>query len=270
MNYKVVNNDIHLTQSDFSLDETLDCGQAFRWTKISDSTYQGFSAGKPLVISEKNGVFIFYNTTEDDFLNYWREYFDLNTDYSKLKIKFSQDETLKKACAFAPGIRLLKQDKWEALCSFIISQNNNIPRIKGIVERLCENFGEKKDFGYTFPTAERLANLSVEDLQPLRAGFRARYILDAAKRVASGEINLESISKLPLEEARAELMKIVGVGIKVADCALLYGMYRLEFFPVDVWIKRVLEEYYPNGLPECIKGNEGIAQQYLFHYVRNI
>jgi N-glycosylase/DNA lyase len=270
MNYSISNNDIHLVQPDFSLDETLDCGQAFRWVKISDNTYQGFSADKPLIISEDNGEFIFHDTSEDVFLNYWCEYFDLNTDYSELKSKFSEDKTLKKACEFAPGIRLLKQDKWEALCSFIISQNNNIPRIKGIVERLCENFGEKKAFGYTFPTAERIASLSVEDLQPLRAGFRARYILDAAKRVASGEIDLDKISKLPLDEARAELMKICGVGIKVADCALLYGMYRLEFFPVDVWIKRVLEQYYPDGLPECIKGYEGIAQQYLFHYIRNL
>lgn len=270
MNYKYENNNIYLNQPDFSLDETLDCGQAFRWTKISDNTYQGFSADKPLKIGEENGTIVLYNTSEDEFLDYWCNYFDLATDYGRLKELFSQDETLKKACDFAPGIRLLKQNKWEALCSFIISQNNNIPRIKGIVERLCENFGDKKDLGYTFPSAETLSKLSVEDLQPLRAGFRARYILDAAKKVASGEIDLEVVSKLPLDEARTELMKICGVGVKVADCALLYGMYRLEFFPVDVWIRRVLDQYYPVGLPEYIKGFEGIAQQYLFHYIRNL
>lgn len=270
MNYKIVNNDIHIIQPDFSLSETLDCGQAFRWKLICENTYQGFSTDNPLTISQRGITFIFHDITENDFLNIWCDYFDFNTDYSKLKVRFSEDETLKKACKFAPGIRLLKQDKWEALCSFIISQNNNITRIKGIVNRLCEAFGEKKAFGYTFPKPEILSKLTPEDLAPLRAGFRARYIIDAAKKVASGEIDLEKISKLPLEDARKELMKICGVGIKVADCALLYGMYRLEFFPVDVWIKRVLEKYYPMGLPECIKGNEGIAQQYLFHYIRNI
>ncbi len=270
MEYTVKNNNIYLKQTDFDLAETLDCGQAFRWEKVDENKFRGFLLDKPLVISKENDEFVFYDTTENDFNNYWIEYFDLKTDYTILKKNFSEDETLKNACEYASGIRLLKQDKWEALCSFIISQNNNIPRIKGIISRLCENFGEEKSFGYTFPTAEKLAKLTVEDLAPIRAGFRARYILDAAKKVSEGEIDLENISKLPLDEAREELKKICGVGTKVADCALLYGMYRLEFFPVDVWIKRVLEKYYPNGLPDCILGYEGIAQQYLFHYVRNL
>ena len=270
MDYLKKDNNIYLSQLDFSLSETLDCGQAFRWKCIDENKYQGFSAINPLTISQQGDYFVFHNTSEEDFLNIWFDYFDFSTDYNKLKNKFSEDETLKKACNFAPGIRLLKQDKWEALCSFIISQNNNILRIKGIVSRLCEAFGDGKAFGYTFPTAQKIATLSAEDLAPLRAGFRARYIIDAAKKVADGEVDLESVSKLPIEDARKELMKICGVGIKVADCTLLYGMNRLEFFPVDVWIKRVLQQYYPFGLPECIKGYEGIAQQYLFHYIRNL
>lgn len=270
MKYIQKNNDIYLYQNDFFIDETLDCGQAFRWKKTDENTYEGFYGAEFLKISQNDECIILHNTTEEQLLEIWSEYFDLNTDYGLLKEKFSVDETLKKACEFAPGIRLLKQDKWEALCSFIISQNNNIPRIKGIVERLCKMFGEESENGFGFPTAEKIAILSVEDLQPIRAGFRARYIIDAAQKVANGEIDLEKISTLPLDDARAELMRICGVGIKVADCALLYGMHRLEFFPVDVWIKRVLDNYYPDGLPECITGFEGIAQQYLFHYVRNL
>ena len=117
-----------------------------------------------------------YNTSEEDFLNIWCDYFDLKTDYKMLKSKFSGDETLKAACNFAPGIRLLRQDKWEALCSFIISQNNNIPRIKGIINRLCEMYGKKTDFGYAFPLAETLAGLKQGDLAPIRAGFRNNFV----------------------------------------------------------------------------------------------
>lgn len=265
------NNDIYISNKDLNLAQTLDCGQAFRWKPLqNEDGFEGFSAENYLKVINENDYIVFKNTSQEQFENYWVNYFDLQTDYSLLKQQYSSDKTLKKACEYAPGIRLLRQNKWEALCSFIISQNNNIPRIKGIIERLCENFGEKTDNGYTFPSAEKIASVSVEDLQIIRAGFRARYILDAAKKVSSGEINLEKISKIPYENAKSELMKIVGVGTKVANCTLLYGMYRLEAFPVDVWIKRVLETYYPKGLPKCIKGSEGIAQQYLFHYIRNI
>lgn len=264
MNYKTEGKDILLTQSDFDLDETLDCGQAFRWEKAPDGSYSGYFVNKPLKISRRSdGVFVFHNTTEEDFLNVWADYFDLYTDYGELKERFSQDETLKKACAFAGGIRLLKQDKWEALCSFIISQNNNIPRIKGIISRLCQHYGG-------FPTYEQLSLETPESLGFLRAGFRAKYLVDAAKKLSDGTLSLEEISKSSLEDARKALMTIKGVGPKVAECALLYGMYRTEAFPVDVWIKRVMSDYYPDGLPDCVKGAEGIAQQYLFHYIRNL
>lgn len=262
MDYYVKNNNIYLSQPDFDLDETLDCGQAFRWEKTGDNRYEGFYLNTPLTISHENDLFVFHNTTEEVFLNIWAEYFDLYTDYGRLKEAFSADETLKKACDYAKGIRLLKQDRWEALCSFIISQNNNIPRIKGIISRLCEHYGG-------FPTYFQLAQETEESLKFLRAGFRAKYLIDAAQKLAAGELNLEDISKGEIESSRKALMTIKGVGPKVAECALLYGMYRTEAFPVDVWIKRVMERYYPNGLPECVKGVEGIAQQYLFHYIRN-
>ena len=152
---------------------------------------------------------------------------------------------------------------------FIISQNNNIKRIKGIVERLCENFGEKLPEGeYTFPTAEKLSKLSVDDLAPIRAGFRNKYIIDSAQKVNSGEVNLNICYDLPYDEAQQELMKIKGVGTKVADCTLLFGFHRIEAFPLDVWMKRAMEKLFPTMSPKDFGEYAGIAQQYIFHYSR--
>lgn len=262
LDYEVKGKDIILHQPDFDLDETLDCGQAFRWVRNGDA-YSGFALDTPLTVSGKDGRFVFYDTNEETFLNLWAEYLDLYTDYSEIKKRLSQDETLACACEFAPGIRLIKQDSWEALCSFIISQNNNIPRIKGIISRLCEHYGH-------FPSYGELANETPQSLAFLRAGFRAKYLVDAAQKLFNKQIDLDVLKTAPIDEARRSLMTITGVGPKVAECALLYGMYRTEVFPVDVWIKRVMENYYPDGLPECTKGIEGIAQQYLFHYIRHL
>ena len=199
----------------------------------------------------------------------WFSYFDLKRDYSALCERFRADAVMRQALDACPGIRILHQEPWEAICSFIISQNNHIPRIKGIIGRLCESFGEPLGSGdFAFPSPERLAVLDISALAPLRAGFRAGYLLDAAKKIATGEVNLEALSILPLEEARASLQKIRGVGPKVAECALLYGCGRMDAFPIDVWMKRVMAECYPQGLPACIQGYEGIAQQYLFEWRR--
>lgn len=267
MDYSVKNNDIILHEKDLNLDETLDCGQAFRWKRIESDhrcTYTGIFLNDSLTVSEiDDDTFIFHNVSENDFLKKWVDYFDLNTDYSELKRQFSEDETLSKACEFAGGIRLLRQNSWECLISFIISQNNNIPRIKGIIDRLCNNYGG-------FPTAEQMAGETPDSLSYLRSGFRAKYLCDAAYRVNSGETVLSEISAAPIDEARDALKKIKGVGPKVAECVLLFGMHRTEAFPVDVWIRRVLEQYYPNGFPEFARENAGIAQQYLFHYIRNL
>lgn len=266
MDYSIKNNDIILSEKDFNLDETLDCGQAFRWKKIQSDypcTYEGSFFNNKLMISEKSkGEFILHNVSESDFLEIWADYFDLYTDYSQLKMIFSEDETLSKACNFAGGIRLLKQNSWECLISFIVSQNNNIPRIKGIIDRLCDNYSG-------FPTAEQMNGVTADDLSYLRSGFRGKYLAHAAECVNSGEIVLSEIATAPIEEARTALKKIKGVGPKVAECILLFGMHQTEAFPIDVWIKRVLEEYYPNGFPDYLKENGGIAQQYLFHYIRN-
>jgi N-glycosylase/DNA lyase len=263
MNYTQDKNDIILQQADFNLDDTLDCGQAFRWEKISENTYSGAFLNHKLTVSCENGsdLFRFHNTTPEDMENIWAEYFDLSTDYGELKRRFSQDETLSKACGYAGGIRILKQDKWEALSSFIISQNNNIPRIKGIIGRLTEHYG-----GY--PDWKDMTEETVDSLGYLRSGFRAKYLVDAVAKISSGEINLDEIACDDIETARKKLRTIKGVGPKVAECALLFGFYRTEAFPVDVWVRRVMENWYPNGLPDCTKGVEGIAQQYLFHYIR--
>lgn len=252
----------------FDLGLSVDCGQAFRWTQNETGHWCAVVGNRYLEAEQSEGKLIFY-TDENEFEGFWRNYFDLDTDYAAICEKLSADTHLKAATAACPGIHILKQEPWEALCSFIISQNNNIPRIKGIIDRLCENFGEKAEYGYSFPSAERLAVLEPEDLAPLRAGFRAKYIIDAAKKVTSGEINFDKILQNDISFGRESLMKICGVGPKVAECCLLYGMKKSDAFPVDVWVKRIMSELYENGLPECAYPEIGIAQQYLFHWRRN-
>lgn len=253
----------------FDLDVILGCGQCFRWERRSDGCYAGIALGRALVVEQKGERLVFRNTTPREFQEVWRGYFDLDRDYGEVKALLETDSAMSAAVAFCPGMRVLRQDPWEALCSFIISQNNNIPRIKGIVERLCRTFGDPLPAGgFGFPTPRRLAGRTVEDLAELRSGFRAKYILDAARLVASGELELEPLYTMNLDEARSLLMGIKGVGPKVAECALLYGFGRVECVPVDVWIGRALTQLYPEGLPPVLSPIAGIGQQYLFHYMR--
>lgn len=253
----------------FDLKQTFDCGQAFRWNQRQDGSWQGIVTEKYIKLYHKDKDIVIENTNKTDFESFWYEYFDLSRNYSKVIDAISCDPTLKEAAAYGSGIRILKQDPWEALCSFIISQNNNIPRIKGIIERLCENFGQNIGEFYTFPSAKALASLTVDDLAPIRSGFRAKYIIDAAKKVASGEIDLEYLKRCDIDTARDILMTIKGVGPKVADCVLLFGLNKIDAFPKDVWIKKAMLTYFPNGLPECTKGYEGLVQQYIFFYARS-
>lgn len=252
----------------FDLRDTLDCGQAFRWSEADDGRWSAVVGNRKLTVALRGDEFVLFDTTFAEFEQKWRSYFDFDRDYLRIMKAFGENEILRDAARYASGIRLLKQDTWECLCSFIISQNNNIPRIKGIIERLCENFGERIEGGYTFPSAEVIAGLSLDELAPLRSGFRAKYILDAAQKVASGEIDLENLSKMDSELGASELMKIKGVGPKVADCVLLFGAGKIDRCPKDVWIKRVLTEFFGGALPECALPYAGIAQQYLFHYAR--
>lgn len=260
-----------ILDSVINLDHSLDCGQSFRWKKSGD-IWEAVAYGKKLSLKQTDEkTLVFYNTTQEDFDLIWKKYFDLERDYDVIISRFKEDKYLLKATEKYKGLRVLNQEPWEAICSFIISQNNNIPRIKGIIERLCENFGEDLGDGFfTFPSAEKISTLSLEDLAPLRSGFRAKYILDAAKKVANKEIDLEQIFSNHISYGREELMKIKGVGAKVSECALLYGFQKTDAFPVDVWVKRIMEELYPDGMPECAYPELGIAQQYLFHWRRNI
>lgn len=257
----------HIT--DLDLKETLDCGQCFRWREQEDGSFTGVVRGKVASARVKGDRLILDGANEDDRAM-WRDYFDLDLDYSAIKRELSAiHPVLADAAAYAPGIRILRQEPFEALISFIISQNNNIKRITGIVQRLCENFGEKiSGDRYAFPAAERLAALTPDDLSPIRAGFRHRYIIDAAQKVADGTIDLEAIRQLPYNEAREVLTQITGVGIKVADCVLLYGLHRLDGFPMDVWMKRAMAALFPDTEISAFGEYAGIAQQYIFHYAR--
>ena len=269
MNIEYIDKNIVIKASEnLNIPLCLDCGQAFRWKETENGLWQGIACGKFLCVKQEGSTVTFFNTTKEDFETLWIKYFDLERDYESILASYDE-ENLKTACKAYPGIRILKQDEWEAICSFIISANNNIPRIKGIIERLCENFGEKIGNGdFAFPTAEKMASLSPEDLAPLRAGFRNRYLIDAAQKVASGEVCLEKCRNCDYDEARKELMKITGVGVKVADCTLLFGLHRIEAFPVDVWMKRAMEKLFPNMSADDFGEYAGIAQQYIFHYSR--
>lgn len=254
---------------DLDLAQTLDCGQSFRWTEHEDGSFSGIAFGKFVTVRLENNTLYIENTNKKDFEKIWYDYFDLSLDYGKIRNEISRlHPVLCEAAKYAPGIRILRQEPYETLCTFIISQNNNIKRIKGIVQRLCEYFGEKIEGGYAFPTAEKMAQLTPDDLAPLRAGFRNRYLIDASQKVASGAVDLEKCRYCDYDEARGELMKITGVGVKVADCTLLFGLHRIEAFPVDVWMKRALEKLFPNMKPEDFGEYAGIAQQYIFHYSR--
>jgi N-glycosylase/DNA lyase len=270
--YKRGDGSVSIRVRDFDLDQILDCGQSFRWEKTGDNEYSGVAFGLARTVSMSGDELTVHGAATDEFNRVWRMYFDLDRDYTALKATLAEDPIMAKAVEYAPGIRVLRQEPWEALCSFILSQNNNIPRIKGLVKRLCEGFGQPIEAptgtAYSFPGPEVLAGKTVEDLAPIRAGFRAKYILDAAEKVATDEVPLKKLALAETKEAKAKLQAIHGVGPKVADCTLLYGLAHADAVPEDVWIKRALAALYPGGFPKRFAPFAGIAQQYLFHYVR--
>ncbi len=266
----------------FTLVHTFLCGQCFRWEQETDGSFTGIVRGKVVNIKQNDKELTISGCNEEDFLNIWKKYLDLDTDYGKIKDVLSADEHLKKAAEFGGGIRILNQEPFECLISFIISTQNNIPRIKKIIGELCRLYGDKLSFGgkdyYSFPDCHTLAKLKEADLATLNAGYRVPYILDAAKRIASGEIELEKLPYMPTVSAREELMKIKGVGPKVADCTLLFSLEKGDSFPVDVWMSKIMRNLYL-GEGATLKeisafgaekfGNySGIAQQYLFYYAR--
>ena len=280
--------------SDFDLAKIFECGQCFRWDADENGVYTGVARGRAARLrcgnsgnnsssagigGRKGNGSVFITGSLTDFETIWRDYFDLDHDYAQIRRSLCIDAFMEKATAFGAGIRILRQDRWEALCSFIISQCNNIPRIKKIIAELCRLFGEPIDFEnnsnyvkmlYTFPTAEKLSPLDAGDLAPIRCGYRADYIISAARAVAEGAIDLEALSHETPDSAGVALKKIRGVGDKVADCVMLFGLNMLNAFPLDVWMKRAVAEHYgPEFDPVIFSPYAGIAQQYIFHYIRN-
>jgi len=247
---------------DFNIRQIFDCGQCFRFNKNPDGSVSGIAFGK------------FVTFTQDgEYDPFWNHYLSLDVDYAKIKReiieRFGGDETIKKAIEYGSGIRILRQEPWEMVCSFIISQNNNIPRIKKTIERMSRAYGEPIEGGYAFPTAEALYNAGVDGLAELKMGFRAKYVFDAAERIVTGKLNLDEVRLSSTQDALRLLQSVKGIGLKVASCALLFGFEKYDVFPIDVWMRRVMEKYYPNGLNIDYLGEyAGIAQQYLFYFER--
>ncbi len=271
---------------DFDLRHIFECGQCFRWDRTGENEYTGVAFDKLLKISQQknaNNEIIMFNTALDEYEKIWYNYFDMGENYSDIKKRLcAEDEMMRTAAAAGEGIRILRQDVWETIVSFIISASNNIPRIKKIIALLCENFGEEKEsegvIYYTFPSAERLAPLKPEELSCIKAGFRDKYIIDAARRVCDGRLDIEELAAADASGAREKLKTVSGIGNKVADCVVLFGLHKTDAFPVDVWVKRIMEYcYFQNetAIPEISRFAKekfgdlgGFAQQYLFYWAR--
>lgn len=261
------------TLSELDPVKTFECGQCFRWNADENGVYTGVAGGRVARVVTENGR-VYISSGMEDFESFWKDYFDLGLDYEAIRLGFVAGEYLRRCAEFGAGIRILRQERWEALCSFIISQCNNIPRIKKIVEALCRCFGEPIDFEgrtlYSFPDAAVIARLEEPDLAPLRCGYRAEYIISAARAVDSGELDLEALARADTDTAMKALLSVKGVGKKVANCAVLFGLGHMDAFPVDVWMKRALAEHFPPDFdPKTLGPYAGLAQQYIFFYARN-
>ena len=266
----------------FDVSQIFDCGQAFRFLPLpapeGSFAVGGVAYGKYVEFVQSGNTLTIRNSTLSDYENIWKHYLSLDADYSEIQLDLKarfDSEVFEKAVEVGDGIRLLRQEPWECVCSFIVSQNNNIPRIRKIIESMCEKYGEEIEFEgkrhYAFPTPEALANAGVDAIFELRTGFRAKYIYDAATKVANGELDLAKLFELDTNDALAELCRVNGIGPKVASCALLFAFEKYDAFPIDVWVKKIIEKYFPDGLDIKSLGDyAGIAQQYLFFYERYV
>jgi len=259
--------------SDFDLVKIFECGQCFRWYADERGVYTGVAKNRAAQLRREGGNVIISGSLEE-FETIWRDYFDLDRDYEDIRKRLCVDNFMRAATEFGAGIRILRQDRWEALCSFIISQRNNIPRIKKIISTLCREYGDCFEYDgktyYTFPSAGTLAQLDPCDIASIRCGYRADYIIGAARAVTSGGLDLDALSRCSTEQARAALKMLRGVGDKVADCTLLFGLNMMDAFPLDVWMKRAVSEQYGPDFDSGIFGPfAGIAQQYIFFYTRS-
>ena len=272
---------------DFNTDHIFDCGQCFRWQRQEDGSYIGPAMGRVVKISYADGQLVIDNCGKEDFENIWKKYLDLDTDYGLIKEKLSaEDQIMQAASEYGYGIRILRQDFWETVVSFIISQNNNIPRIKGCIESICEKFGEHAgEYGgkafFSIPSPSTLASLNSEDLAPCRLGYRAPYLVKMARQfVDRGGPDVVEAELKNAEDPIQALQQFCGIGPKVAACISLFGLGRMDAFPIDVWMRRVMNRLYDidekdvKAMKDYAKKhfgeNGGIAQQYLFYYIRGL
>lgn len=273
----------------FELKDIFDCGQCFRWNIQKDGSYTGIFKNNVINVKKENNEITFEGICQKDIKETIEDYFDLNRNYEEIKEKLAQiDENMKTSIEYGKGIRILNQDLWEMIISFIISANNNIPRIKGIIDRLSQKYGNEIEYNgekyYTFPTPEQLKNVSVEEYRKLGLGFRDIRLYETTKMILEKQIDLEKLKQNPnTMEVREELLKLSGVGPKVADCILLFSdLKRFEVFPIDVWVRRVMNDLYIKQEDETKVSKKqiekiaqekfgnlaGLAQQYLFYWRR--
>lgn len=273
----------------FELRDIFECGQCFRWNKQEDGSYTGVFKNNVLNVKKNKDEIIFEGICENEIQQTAENYFDLNRNYEKIKEQLSKiDQNMKKSIEYGNGIRILNQDLWETIISFIISANNNIPRIKGIIERLSEKYGDEIKYKgnkyYTFPTPEQLKNVTVEEYRKLGLGFRDIRLYETTKMILNKQVDIGNMKNNPNTiEVREELLKLSGVGPKVADCILLFSdLKRFEVFPIDVWVRRVMNDLYIKNEDETKVNKKeleklahekfgnlaGIAQQYLFYWKR--
>lgn len=263
---------MELTIKDFSLSQICRSGQCFRMTENGDGRYI-VTAGKRRVVAEQQGEICRFFCSDREFEEFWKDYFDLRTDYGAYKAEINpRDSYLRMAAEFGGGIRILRQDLWEMIVTFLISQQNNIVRIRRCVENLCRTYGAEltDEYGvryYGFPAPEALAGLDEDALKACNLGYRSRYVVRAARSVAAGELDLEKLQRMRYRQAKEELLKLFGVGEKVADCICLFALHHLEAFPVDTHMKQAVEAHYRRGFPNRRYSKiRGVMQQYIFYY----
>lgn len=268
---------IKVKATDLSIQQISESGQCFRLNRIAENRYALVALGRYLEIEQRGDELIF-SCSQEEYDTVWRQYFDMENDYGQYRSAISeQDDYLTQAAAFGSGIRILQQDVWEMLISFIVSQQNNIKRIRKCIETLCERYGERKSFGdgqnaedmgyYTFPDVEALAQATEEELRACNLGYRSRYIVGASNSILKGEVDLDALKKMDYIQAKGELLKLSGVGEKVADCICLFGLHHMDAFPVDTHIRQAMDTHYPAGFPfERYAGYAGVMQQYIFYY----
>lgn len=287
----------------FNIKQILECGQCFRWDKISDTNYIIIAFERVIEVIQEDDNIIILNSNEEDFNNIWLKYFDLERNYDEIKEELAKDEILRKSVEFGYGIRILNQDPFELLISFIISARNSIPSIKKTVKKICEEWGEKIEYKgntyYTFPKPQNIKGATLEEIQSTGASFRSKYIVDTIGKVNQAlevkedyiknkdkyeerpeilDFDLEYIKNLNDDECHIALQKFMGVGAKVADCIMLFSMAKHSAFPVDVWVKRAMIHFYVapdvslNKMRVFARDKfgkfSGMAQQYLFYYAR--